>query len=41
MTPFRWGGTPFADGRFPTPDGRARLVTVRQKAISGPLAPGR
>ena len=38
MTPFRWGGTPFADGRFPTPDGRARLVTVRQKAISGPLA---
>ena len=38
MTPFRWGGTPFADGRFPTPDARARLVTVRQKAISGPLA---
>jgi assimilatory nitrate reductase catalytic subunit len=38
MTPFRWGGTPFVDGRFPTPDGRARLVTVTQKAISGPLA---
>ncbi len=26
MQPFRWGGTPFADGRFPTADGRARLV---------------
>ncbi|APX65010.1 molybdopterin-dependent oxidoreductase [Sphingomonas sp. gentR] len=38
MMPFRWGGTPFADGRFSTPDGRARLVTVTQKAISGPLA---
>lgn len=38
MAPFRWGGTPFADGRFPTSDGRARLVTVTQKAISGPLA---
>jgi assimilatory nitrate reductase catalytic subunit len=38
MTPFRWGGTPFADGRFSTADGRARLVTVVQKAISGPLA---
>ncbi|MGK6324008.1 molybdopterin-dependent oxidoreductase [Sphingomonas sp. DT-51] len=31
MAPFRWGGTPFADGRFSTPDGRAQLVTVRQK----------
>ncbi|MFV0923375.1 molybdopterin-dependent oxidoreductase [Sphingomonas parapaucimobilis] len=38
MEPFRWGGTPFADGRFPTADGRARLVTVTQKAIPGPLA---
>ncbi|MGW8134718.1 molybdopterin-dependent oxidoreductase [Sphingomonas zeae] len=38
MAPFRWGGRPFADGRFPTADGRARLVTVTQKAISGPLA---
>ncbi|WP_267378759.1 MULTISPECIES: nitrate reductase [unclassified Sphingomonas] len=37
MTPFRWGGTPFADGRFPTPDGRARLVSVVQKAIAAPL----
>jgi assimilatory nitrate reductase catalytic subunit len=38
MTPFRWGGTPFADGRFPTPDGRARLVAVAQKAVASPLA---
>lgn len=26
LTPWRWGGAPFDDGRFPTPDGRARLV---------------
>ena len=38
MTPFRWGGTPFADGRFPTPDGRARLVPVLQKPVAAPLA---
>ncbi|MGW8190985.1 molybdopterin-dependent oxidoreductase [Sphingomonas hankookensis] len=37
MTPFRWGGKPFADGRFPTGDGRAKLVKVTQKAISEPL----
>lgn len=37
MQPFRWGGTPFADGRFPTPDGRARLVPVAQKALPEPL----
>jgi assimilatory nitrate reductase catalytic subunit len=37
MAPFRWGGTPFADGRFPTPDGRARLVPVVQKPIAAPL----
>ncbi|MDJ0276621.1 molybdopterin-dependent oxidoreductase [Sphingomonas sp. 2R-10] len=37
MVPFRWGGTPFADGRFPTPDGRARLVPVVQKPIAAPL----
>ena len=37
MPPFRWGGSPFADGRFPTPDGRARLVPVGQKAIPAPL----
>jgi assimilatory nitrate reductase catalytic subunit len=38
MAPFRWGGTPFADGRFPTPDGRARLVPVVQKSLAQPLA---
>lgn len=37
MQPFRWGGTPFADGHFPTADGRARLVTVTQKALPAPL----
>ena len=25
LTPWRWGERPFAEGRFPTPDGRARL----------------
>ncbi len=39
MEPFRWGGTPFADGRFPTPDGKARLVPVRQMALTP--GPGR
>ena len=37
MAPFRWGGTPFADGRFSTPDGRARLVLVAQKPLAPPL----
>ncbi len=37
MAPHRWGGTPFADGRYSTPDGRARLVPVVQKAIAAPL----
>ena len=37
MAPFRWGGTPFADGRFPTADGRARLVPVAQKPLAAPL----
>ncbi|WP_267434154.1 nitrate reductase [Sphingomonas sp. GM_Shp_1] len=37
MEPFRWGGTPFADGRFPTPDGRARLIPVTQKPLPEPL----
>jgi assimilatory nitrate reductase catalytic subunit len=37
MAPFRWGGTPFADGRFLTPDGRARLVTVVQKPLAAQL----
>jgi len=33
MEPFRWGGTPFAEGRFSTPDGKARLVPVQQMAL--------
>ena len=37
MEPFRWGGRPFADGRYPTPDGRARLVTVHQPPLAAPL----
>ena len=37
MTPFRWGDAPFADGRFPTQDGKARLVAVKQMALAGPL----
>jgi assimilatory nitrate reductase catalytic subunit len=38
LEPFRWGGTPFADGRFPTPDGKARLVQVTQRSLEQPLA---
>jgi assimilatory nitrate reductase catalytic subunit len=30
MIPFHWGGRPFADGRFPTDSGKARLVPVVQ-----------
>jgi assimilatory nitrate reductase catalytic subunit len=37
MAPTRWGGTPFADGRFPTPDGKARLVAVVQGSLDRPL----
>lgn len=37
MAPFRWGGAPFADGRFPTADERARLVTVVQRPLAAPL----
>ena len=30
MDPFVWGGTsPFAGGRYPTPDGKARMVPVK------------
>jgi assimilatory nitrate reductase catalytic subunit len=30
MAPFQWGGpSPFAEGRFPTSDGKARLVKVQ------------
>ena len=38
MAPFRWGGTPFADGCYSTADGRARLVPVAQKPLAKPLA---
>ena len=34
MEPFRWGGGAFADGKFPTPDGKARLVAVEQMALA-------
>lgn len=37
MEPWRWGGAPFADGRFSTPDRRARLVKVEQRALPAPL----
>ncbi len=32
MEPFQWGGaSPLADGCYPTPDGRARMVAVRSQ----------
>ena len=37
LEPSCWGGAPFADGRFPTDDGRARLVPVRQMELADPL----
>jgi assimilatory nitrate reductase catalytic subunit len=37
LTPWRWGDVPFGDGRFPTPDGRARLVPVAQMELQAPL----
>jgi len=38
MLPFRWGGDrPYADGRFSTEDGRARLIWVTQKPLPDPL----
>ncbi|MGV3554902.1 MAG: molybdopterin-dependent oxidoreductase [Croceibacterium sp.] len=37
MEPFRWGAAPFADGRFSTPDGKARLVAIEQRALDGAL----
>jgi len=37
MEPFRWGGAAFADGRFPTADGKARLVPVKQMEVQAPL----
>jgi len=37
LEPFRWGGMPFADGRFSTPDRKARLVSVTQLAPEAAL----
>ena len=38
LEPFAWGARPFADGRFSTPDGKARLVPVKQMVLDKPLA---
>jgi assimilatory nitrate reductase catalytic subunit len=38
MEPVSWGERPFADGRFTTPDGKARLVAVAQREL-GPALP--
>jgi assimilatory nitrate reductase catalytic subunit len=37
LEPFRWGGAAFADGRYSTPDGKARLVAVAQGPLADPL----
>ncbi|KQZ76437.1 nitrate reductase [Sphingopyxis sp. Root214] len=38
ILPFRWGGEHvFADGTYPTGDGRARLVSIAQKPLPEPL----
>ncbi len=38
LAPFRWGGDrPFQDGRFSTPDGRARVVPVVQREAEAQL----
>ena len=37
LEPSRWGSRPFADGRFPTADGRARLVPVEPAPQGAPL----
>ena len=34
MMPFRWTDRPFADGQFPTADGKARLVPVVQTQMA-------
>ncbi|QAY77509.1 nitrate reductase [Sphingosinicella sp. BN140058] len=38
MPPFRWGGDPFANGRFQTDNRRARLVPIVQRTLSAPLS---
>ncbi len=37
IEPYRWGGEAFADGRFSTPDGKARLVAVAQRPAEAVL----
>jgi assimilatory nitrate reductase catalytic subunit len=37
MEPWCWGGTPFTDGRFPTQNGRARMIAVSQMELQPPL----
>jgi assimilatory nitrate reductase catalytic subunit len=37
LEPFRWGGAAFADGQYPTPDGKARLIAVMQGPLADPL----
>ncbi len=37
MKPFRWGGEAFADGRFPTPDGKSRMIAVEQRVLDPAL----
>jgi assimilatory nitrate reductase catalytic subunit len=37
MAPFRWAEAPFANGRFSTPDGKARLVAIAQRPVAKPL----
>jgi assimilatory nitrate reductase catalytic subunit len=38
MAPFQWGGQPFSDGRFSTPDGKARLIAVAQREVETVLS---
>jgi len=37
MAPFQWRAAPFADGAYPTPSGRARLIAVAQRSLEAPL----
>lgn len=38
LEPQRWADRPFADGRFPTEDGKARLIAVEQRELGPALA---
>ena len=37
MEPWRWTEQPFANGSFPTADGKARLVPIAQASLADPL----